>query len=314
MTGATRKRATAGAAPAFRRMRARTRLSLVRTRFERHLRRWSGPVRKWRMPRGCGIAAAGVFLLASIVFGTVRGEHLPAIADELRGWRDALANAVGFRITSIALAGNRQLTREEILTAAGVTGRTALLFLDAADARARLKANPWIAEATVLKLYPGRLHVTVAERDAFALWQREGKVTVISDDGTVLESYVARRFAKLPLVVGVGAETRSKAFLAMLDKYPLIRDQLRAAILVAERRWNIRLTNGIDVRLPETEIEQALDTLVRLDGEKKLLTRDVVTIDLRLPDRVTVRLSDEAWAAREGAIKDLKPKKKGGSA
>jgi cell division protein FtsQ len=166
----------------------------------------------------------------------------------------------------------------------------------------------------VLKLYPGRLHVSVTERDAFALWQKDGKVSVIAADGTVLEPYIARRFARLPLVVGAGAETKARAFLAVLDGYPLLRDRMRAAVLVAERRWNLKLDNGIDVRLPETEVVQALDTLIRLDREKKLLSRDVTAIDLRLPDRVTVRLSDEAWAAREEAIKDLKPKKKGGSA
>ena len=63
------------------------------------------------------------------------------------------------------------------------------MFLDAAEARARLKANPWIAEATVLKLYPGRLRIGITERDAFALWQRDGKVEVIADDGTVVEPF-----------------------------------------------------------------------------------------------------------------------------
>jgi cell division protein FtsQ len=137
---------------------------------------------------------------------------------------------------------------------------------------------------------------------------------VIAGDGTVLEPYFARRFVQLPLVVGIGAETRAQSFLATLDGYPQVRNRMRAAILVAERRWNVRLSNGIDIRLPETDIEQALDTLLQLDRERQLLSRDVTVIDLRLPDRVTVRLSDEAWAAREEAIKDLKPKKKGGSA
>ena len=139
-----------------------------------------------------------------------------------------------------------QLTREEILTTAGVTGRTSLLFLDATAARARLKANPWIAEATVLKLYPGRLHIKVTERDAFALWQKDGKVAVISADGTVVESFVSQRFAKLPMVVGAGADIKAREFLAIIDGFPAIRDQLRASILVADRRWNLRLKNGIE--------------------------------------------------------------------
>ena len=307
VTDGAHARPAAGVAPVTRRARDRTRL-------ERHLRRWLGPCWNWRLPHGAGIAAAIVFVLASVAFGIVRGGHEPVMATELRDLRDAVANTLGFRIASIALAGEHQLTREEILTIAGVTGRSSLLFFDATEARARLKADSWIAEATVLKLYPGRLHIAVTERNAFALWQKDGKVAVISDDGTVVERYVSKRFADLPLVVGVGAETRAKDFLALLDKYPPVRGRLRAAVLVAERRWNAMLDNGIDVRLPESGTEDALETLVRLDRDNKILTRDIAAVDLRLPDRVTVRLSDEAFAARQEALKDKKAKKKAGSA
>jgi cell division protein FtsQ len=266
------------------------------------------------VPRGTGIAAFSIFVLATAGFGVVRGDHIPAILDEMRDWRDAAANAAGFRITSIAMAGQKELTREEVLTIAGITGRTSLLFLDAAEARARLKENPWIAEANVLKLFPSRLHITVTEREAFALWQKDGKVSVIAVDGTVVEPYVARRFATLPMVVGHGAQLKAKDFLAILDQYPTIRDQLRASVLVAERRWNLKLKSGIDVRLPEQAIETALDTLLKLDREKKLLSRDIDVVDLRLPDRVTVRLSDAAFAARMEMAKPQKPKPKGGNA
>jgi cell division protein FtsQ len=166
----------------------------------------------------------------------------------------------------------------------------------------------------VLKLYPGRLHIAVTERDAFALWQRDGKVEVIAADGTVVEQYAGQPFASLPLVVGAGAQTRAKELLTLLDKYPVIRGQLHAAVLVAERRWNLMLKNGIDVRLPEAEPAQALDTLLKLDRDNKILTRDIAVIDFRLPDRVTVQLSDEATAARLDALKARTPKKKGGAA
>jgi cell division protein FtsQ len=86
---------------------------------------------------------------------------------------------------------------------------------------------------------------------------------------------------------------------------------VRASVLVAERRWNLRLNNGIDVRLPEADVEQALDRLVALDRDKKLLSRDIVAVDLRLPDRVTVRLSDAAAQVRDDALKDKKKKKAG---
>jgi cell division protein FtsQ len=209
------------------------------------------------------------------------------------------------------LTGSKEVSREEILTTAGVTGRASLLFLDADAARARLLANPWIADAAVLKLYPDRLQITVTERLAFALWQKDGRVSVIAQDGTVLEPFVEDRYRSLPMVVGRGAAQQAKDFLAVIARHPDVQMQLRASIFVAERRWNLRLNNGIDVRLPEGDIEEALDRLVALDRDKKLLSRDIVAVDLRLPDRVSVRLSDAAAQAREDAAKDKKKKKAG---
>jgi cell division protein FtsQ len=221
--------------------------------------------------------------------------------------RDQAANAAGFRIVSVALSGNVRVSREEVLAIAGVTGTTSLLFLDVVAVRERLRTNPWIGDATVLKLYPGELQVNITERQAFALWQKDRRVSVIAEDGTVLEPFVAPGLVQLPLVVGQGAETRAKAFLALLERYPAIRDQVRASILVGERRWNLRLRNGLDIRLPEADAAAALDRLVALERASKLTTRDIAAIDLRLPDRVTVRLAPAAAQSRLDAAKDRKP-------
>lgn len=283
-----------------------------RYRFIQLMDRWSSLVNA-RWPRGIGTAGTVAVILASLAYGSVKGDHIPTVVEAFKDVRDAAANAAGFRIVSVALAGQHHISREDVLAAAGVTDTTSLLFLDVEQTRERLKSNPWIADATVLKLYPGELQIGIREREAFALWQKDGRVSVIADDGTVLEPYVAPRLIELPLVVGRGAETRAKEFLALLDRYPDLRASVRATVLVGERRWNLRLKNGIDVRLPETDIAPALERLVALDKEKTLTTRDIVAIDLRLPDRVTVRLSEAAAQARIDAAKD-KAKKKGGSA
>ena len=283
-----------------------------RYRITQLMDRWSSLINT-RWPRGVGVAGTVIVILASLAYGAVKGDHIPSIIAALKDARDGAGNAAGFRIVSVALAGQHHISREEVLAAAGVTGSTSLLFLDVEQTRERLKTNPWIADATVLKLYPGELQIGIKEREAFALWQKDGQVSVIADDGTVLEPYVSPRLIELPLVVGRGAETRAKEFLALLDRYPALRAFVRAAVLVGERRWNLRLNNGIDVRLPETDIAPALERLVALDKEKNLITRDIVAIDLRLPDRVTVRLSEAAAQARIDAAKD-KAKKKGGSA
>jgi cell division protein FtsQ len=266
------------------------------------------------LPNRAGVAATALILLGSAGFGVVRGGHVEELSAALSDTRNAIANSAGFRITTVAINGRKQLTQDEVLAIGGVNGRSSLLFLDADAVRDKLKANPWIGDATVLKLYPGRLQIDIVERSAFALWQQDGRLAVIADDGAVLEPYVTRRFVKLPLVVGKGAETRAKDFLSLLDRYPQVRAQTKAAIFVGERRWNLRLSDGLDIRLPENDVGNALAALSTLDKEDKLFSRDIVAVDMRLPDRLTVQLSDDAAKAREDLLKDKKPKKKAGDA
>jgi cell division protein FtsQ len=298
-------------APADQLSRSEDRFAII-FRYRRLTARWAA--RAAQLPRGTGIVGSVLLIAGALAYGAVAGEHVPAVMDWVKNARDVAASAVGFRIAAISLSGEKEVSREEILTTAGVTGRASLLFLDADAARKQLLANPWIGDAAVLKLYPNRLQITITERHAFALWQKDGRVSVIAADGTVLEPFVEKCYLGLPLVVGRDAERQAKDFLAVVDRYPEIRSALRASILVADRRWDLRLTSGINVQLPETDVETALHRLVELDHDKKLLSRDITVVDLRLPDRVTVRLSDAAAQVRDEALKATMKKKKGGDA
>ncbi len=270
---------------------------------------WLGQFERFA-PQRLGSALTLSVLFAAVAFGVVRGDHVAEVATAFDDLRNAGANAVGFNITAVAVNGRKHLSQEEVLAIGKVTGRSSLLFLDAASVRDRLKANPWIVDATVLKLYPGRLQIDLIERKAFALWQKDGEVAVIAEDGKVLEPYATRRFTHLPLVVGNGAETRAKDFLALLNQYPQVRNVTRAIVYVGDRRWNLRFANGIDVRLPEHDVGRALAALTKLDREDRLFTRDIVAIDMRLSGRVAVRLSEAAAKARDDLLKDKKKKEK----
>jgi cell division protein FtsQ len=266
------------------------------------------------VPRRAGLAATLLLLAGSTGYGIVKGGHFEDFATAVSDTRNAFANSAGFRITTVAINGRKQLSQDEVLAIGGVNGRSSLLFLDAAAVRDQLKSNPWIADATVIKYYPGALQIDIVERSAFALWQQNGKLSVIAEDGAVLEPYLTRRFLSLPLVVGKGAETHARDFLALLARYPQVNAVTKAAIYVGERRWNLRTKDGLDIRLPENDVGNALATLSKLDKEDRLFSRDIVAVDMRLADRLTVQLSDDAAKAREDQLKKAMPKKKAGDA
>ena len=286
-------------------------------RMQRLARHWLAPIVEANPPRGTGALVVAFLFIGIGWYGAVKGGRVAEFKAQLHLVCDNLASAAGMRVSALEIAGNGQISREDILAQAAISGRSALPCIDAAAVRQTLLENPWLREATVLKFYPGCLRIEVVERAAIALWQKDGAVSVIAADGTVLEPFTGGRFAALPLIVGSGAERAGNDMLKLVSSFPDIRDQTEALVLIAERRWNMRMRGGIEVRLPEHDTEAALRTLVRLNQEKGLLTRDVAVIDMRQADRVTVRLSDAAAASREEAIKEsikAKAKKKGGAA
>ncbi len=231
------------------------------------------------------------------------------------GWRttlDALTSAAGFSVASIEIRGLAEADSTEISDRIDVTQASSLLLLDAEHARARIAEIPWVADVTVKKLYPNRIVVALTERIPYALWQDEGRLKVVDRTGTVMSDTLQPRHAGLPLVVGAGADKRVEDAVALMDSAPTIRPRIRAAVLVAERRWNLITVDGIEIMLPEDEPRAALARVADLQAAKKLLDRDLVVVDTRVPDRLFVRLSDAAAAARKEQMRlKLGAKKKG---
>lgn len=259
------------------------------------------------------IRVAEVLLALAVVggaalFGAMRGGHMPAVAEFAKDVGDRIAYVAGFEIADADVRGHNRLRRDEILAAAGITAHTSLVLLDADAARDKLKSNPWIADAVVRKYYPNKIEIEVTEREAFALWQRQGKLAIVARDGTVLEE-VTGRPEKLPLVVGEGAAKTAAEFLAVLDRFPSIRGNVYAAVYIAERRWNLRMTNGVDVRLPESNLIVAFEALQKLADDQKIFSRDIEMIDLRIPGQVAVRMTAAAAAAYDEQRKPPKTKK-----
>lgn len=142
-----------------------------------------------------------------------------------------------------------------------------------------------------------------------ALWQRNQKLYLVSRAGKVIETADLGRYAKLLVIVGDNAPERAEALFDLLGQQPKLKDRVTAAVFVGKRRWNLRLDNGIDVKLPEDNPAAAWSRLADLQGQYGLLEKDVRIIDLRLPDQVVLRQAhptapDESNAPAGGKPKD----------
>lgn len=263
-------------------------------------------------PRGFGLWLTALLFGATGAYGAAVGDRVPALTTTYGTPGDILANLVGFRVNTVTISGQSELSDARIFAAAGVSSTSSLLFLDTAAARDGLQALPLVKSAQVRKLYPDTLAITVEERRPYALWQLNGAVSIIADDGTMLDSAVPARFFDLPMIVGAGADRRATEIVSLLEKVPALRKQVKAASLVAMRRWNLALANGVVVRLPETGADRALATLAAMDAKDGVLGKDILSVDMRVDGRVVFRLSAEAAATRAANL--AKKPKKGDSA
>ena len=113
----------------------------------------------------------------------------------------------------------------------------------------------------------------------------DGVVQVVAADGAVIDDLRDQRFADLPLVVGDGANEARPNICALLDAPRAnSRPRSRAGVLVAGRRWNLQIANGLDIRLPETDPAAAVATPARAAATSRASsTRDILWLDLRPP-------------------------------
>ncbi|HVK92179.1 MAG TPA: cell division protein FtsQ/DivIB [Mycoplana sp.] len=255
------------------------------------------------VPRHAGTVAAVSFLAATGFYGMSLGGHSQNFAQ-------TTTTAVGFAIDDVKVSGARETSEIEILEQLGLDGTTSLVALDVAEARQKLAQLPWVEQVSVRKVYPGTIEIALKERTAFAIWQHGDDLSLIEKNGSVIAPLRDNKFSDLPLFVGRDAETAAADFDRQFDAWPEIKVRVKAYVRVAGRRWDLRLDNGVVVKLPETNIGRAMQMLSTLDAEQGLLERDIAAVDLRLEDRTTIQLTEGAAARRkvvlEQRTKELK--------
>lgn len=218
----------------------------------------------------------------------------------------AQMNAINFlKIKHYDISGNTELSDVNVVQILSPKNGESLFGYDVTNARNALRANPWVADASVTKVYPNKIAVNIEERSAFAVWQHVDELTLIDREGRSLASFDARAQI-LPVFVGKGAAETASSILSSLSRYPDIALRVKSHVRVGNRRWDLLMNNGVLVMLPEHGVDSEIQRLAVLNEEQGLLERDIVHIDMRLSDRLVLKLNDETALTRSAAIEERK--------
>jgi cell division protein FtsQ len=242
------------------------------------------------------LTGAVFFLGAGVAGAAWLGSSLFDVREAFARAADGAAANMGFAVDEIQVSTIEGASAISPARAAEVRalivpdGRQSILSLNPTDVKTRVESLDWVQGVRVRRLWPNDMLIEVERRQEYARWQEDGEMSVIDANGERLLTERAADHSNLPLVVGQGAGPASPAMLAALESLPQVRAHLRALVRVGDRRWNVELTSGTTVALPEENPEAALAQLEDLQTEHALLDRPLAQIDMRVPDRVAIRV------------------------
>ena len=239
---------------------------------------------------------ATVVLIVAAAIGAAVYAGLPG-----RAWQATAraASRAGFEVRHVEVHGVATGPRLSVIAATLEGPTNSMLLVDLSAARTRLRALPWVADASVARRLPDTMIVDVVERRPVALWQFRHRLAVIDRAGVPLTADRLDRFAALPLVVGADANLHVGELLTLLGTTPRLAAAVDAATLVGTRRWDLRFKSGETLALPEGEA--AATALTRFDAADRktgLLGHGYLRFDLRQPGQMTVRVATPVKPAK----------------
>ncbi|MBU0800276.1 MAG: cell division protein FtsQ/DivIB [Alphaproteobacteria bacterium] len=245
------------------------------------------------------------FVLGGVVLAIWLGAwvYLSGIAGNavvaLRTQGYALSAKAGFTVNDILVEGRINSDADVLRAVLNLERGDPLFAFNPAEAKDLIERISWVKEAHVERRLPATIYIGLVERTPMALWQHKGKIRVVDNEGVTLTDSLRHNFNDLPIIVGEDAPKNAPVLLSFLAAEPEISTRIEAATWVGERRWDLKLKNGIVVKLPETDMGLALRRLATAQDEDGLMDRDVTVIDLRETTRITV-------ATRPGAIEEYR--------
>lgn len=203
---------------------------------------------------------------------------------------------VGWGLDDVTLEGRDKTSKDDVLHVIGLQRGENILEIDLKAVCDKVKTLPWVKDASVSRRYfPNIIHISIREKKVKSIWQYQNEFYPIDEDGKIIETdYVLQK--NILQIVGLGAPEHINGLLKIIEQDKDLFYRVKVANFISGRRWNLifdDVLNGITVKLPEEDVEEAWKKLVKLDKTRGILKRKLTFIDLRLKNKVIVKISNK---------------------
>lgn len=216
------------------------------------------------------------------------------------------SRSLGFVINNVEVHGNQRTKKVDIIASLAIQPKAPLYTLDLSDLAQRLQKLTWIKQALIQRQWPDTLKITIQERSPFALWQTNNKLQLVDREGIIIPTDKVQDFYSLPHIIGQDAPANCAQLLVLMAKHPRLQSHITAHVYVDKRRWDLIYKRSVRIKLPAEDIEPALEHLEKLEEKGHIHKDNVVSIDVRVPQRTYFELSPKALSQQ---MKTVEPKR-----
>lgn len=226
-----------------------------------------------------------------------RGAYLGLICAIAMGYyhKDSLSESgylmtarTGLALADVHITGRNYTSLDDIKQAINAPYGAPLLALPLHEIQHSLTQLGWVKSVRVSRQFPDALKIDLTERRPLALLQTTGGHRLIDETGHLIFGAQASAFSHLPVVSGEGAADQAKHIIEALRTEPDLYADVWAIQRVSNRRWDVHLRTGMEIRLPEKDAALAWSKLAILDRDTMIMKRDLATIDLRVSGQLIV--------------------------
>ncbi|MEZ4600173.1 MAG: cell division protein FtsQ/DivIB [Syntrophotaleaceae bacterium] len=212
-----------------------------------------------------------------------------------------------FAVARVRVENQQRLSQEEILALSDIQVGANIFDLDLDMIGRKIEENPWVATACVERIFPDEVMIRVSERRPAAIVSL-GYLYYVDETGEIFKVLDAKDSLDYPLISGMDRQR-------LLEKPEESRNELRAAVeLLAQldRRNIFQLDEvselsldaregmtlytyhgGVPVRLGTSGFGDKLDRLEAVYRELQPRLAAIDYIDLKVAERVIVKLDDK---------------------
>ena len=193
-----------------------------------------------------------------------------------------------FKLETLKLDGRYRSSKERILSILSLKKDSPILFLDLGDLRKKILVVPWIKNASISRKFPNEIHIKIEEYQPSVIWEHKNEIYVLDDQGYHIEKVNKKDgYDDLLHISGESADINVESLILALSQYPSLKDRIDYTKFIGKRRWDLYFKEGVLIKLPMGDINDALLELDQHLKDYNLIEKGHKKIDLRVKGEIS---------------------------